>query len=102
MARFTDIAGGDMRWSLAAGADSVMTLHTIRTDTAVIKLRADPCVGRVTTIAFGCRWDVRAALAARGDAVVTTGTDPDHICMVHRHRWPPLRGRMTCFANAGS
>ena len=91
MASFTHAGGIDVSWRFTACADTIVALHTVSGDTAMIKSRADKAGCVMAGIAFGNRRNVTYAFSSCRHTIVARRANPHYLSMIHLNRRLPLR-----------
>jgi hypothetical protein len=88
-----------MQRPFAGRIGAVVTVDTVTHDIDVVKVRGQPCDGRVAIIAVITTRDMGRVLADCRGAIVARATCADHLSMVDGEcRYPCIR-RVTVFAN---
>ena len=81
-----------MRGGLTTGCHAIMATDTVTCNPRMIDSRHwNPCGNRMTAIALKRCLDMIRTFASRNRVVVTTGTKPDDLIMIHRvsGNWHP-------------
>lgn len=103
MTGFTQIAGGNVGTTFAAGIDAIMATETIIDNIDMINGCRYPCGSRVTGAAIFRGGYVVHGLARGPEAIMAKLTGAQHLRMIHRrYRRPGLRaGLMTGITHIG-
>lgn len=91
MASFTHAGGIDVSWRFTACADTIVALHTVSGDAAMIKSRADKAGRIMAGVALHRRRDMIDGLAARGNTVVATCANSEDLGVINNKRRPCAR-----------